>query len=270
MHMTIRRKLMVLPFLAVLGLVAGCMELSKPATDLTIEVEGDLLRYGGVVTVYDIPVPQSEWPANLTQSPVATVKLNARYNEIQLRRPAEGKILYRFRTAGMEAGAKDRLLTHVLTVIGGSSDGSGPGLQHGFVGANPSGGQIIRVLPLAEYAAVSEAERIAAQWGQTEGYDALPPADTGGARALVGVIEHGRRKPDMTCSGDTLVQACRVAAHEWNAMTMLWWRALAESRLERFRDRALKRCYDDNLAKGGGDHCKPDPTSHEPAYLWQP
>jgi hypothetical protein len=265
------RHLMSALVVAALAPAAACAQLSKPATDLTIEVEGDLLRHGGVVTIYHIPVLQAEWPANLAQSPVATIRLGARYAEVQVRHSAEVTVRYRFRTAGADAGAApDRLMTQVLSVIGTNSDNSGPLLSQGFVGANPSGGRIIRVQPLAEYAGVSETERTAARWGKTQGYEALPPADVGGARSLVGVIKDRPLKPDMTCSGDTLVQACIVATHAWDGVTLQWWRALAEGRLERFRDRALARCYDDNLAKGGGDHCKPDPTSNEPAYVWRP
>jgi hypothetical protein len=262
---------MFLLVLATLAPVTACAQLSRPATDLTIEVEGDLLRHGGVVTIYHIPVLQAEWPADLAPSPVATVRLGARYAEVQMRHPAEGTVRYRFRTAGADAGATpDRLLTQVLSVIGTNTDNSGPLLSQGFVGGNPSGGRIIRVLPLAEYAGVDEATRTAARWGETQGYEALPPADERSARTLASVIKDRPRKPDMTCSGDTLVQACMVAAHAWDGVTLQWWRALAEARLERFLDRALARCYDDNLAKGGGDHCKPDPISNEPAYTWQP
>jgi hypothetical protein len=257
--------------LAVLAPATACAQLSKPATDLTIEVEGDMLRHGGVVTIYHVPVLQAEWPANLAQSPIATLRLSARYAEVQMRHLAEGTVRYRFRTAGADASATpDRLMTQVLSVIGTNTDNSGPLLGQGFVGGRTSGGRIIRVLPLAEYAGVDEATRTAARWGETQGYEAPPPADERSARMLVSVIEHRPGKPDMTCSGDALVQACIVAAHAWDGVTLQWWRALAESRLERFRDRALARCYDDNLAKGGGDHCKRDPTSNEPAYVWRP
>jgi hypothetical protein len=268
--LTFARHLISLLVFAALVPATANAQMSQPVTDLTIEVEGDLLHHGGVVTVHHLAVSKEEWPANLPPSPIATLKLSARYTEVQLRHPADGRVRYGFRTAGAEVGAKaDRLMTQVLSVIGSNTDNSGPLLQHGFVGANPSGGRVIRVLPIAEYAGVSDAERTAARWGQTQGYEARPPADVGGARDLIGVIERPR-KPDMTCSGDTLVQACIVAAHAWDGVTLQWWRALAESRLERFRDRALARCYDDNLAKGGGDHCKPDPTSNEPAYIWRP
>jgi hypothetical protein len=267
--MTIVRSLLTLLILVTLAPATACSQLAGPATDLTIEVEGDLLRHGGVVTVYHLPVPKAEWPAGLAPSPVATVRLGARYAEVQLRHPADGTVRYRFRTAG--AGSPpDRLATQVLSVIGANTDNSGPLLSQGFVGGNPSGGRIIRVPPLAEYADASDATRTAARWGQTQGYEALPPADEGSVRTLASVIKDRPRKPDMTCSGDTLVQACIVATHAWDGVTLQWWRALAESRLERFRDRALRRCYDDNLAKGGGDYCKPDPTSNEPAYVWRP
>jgi hypothetical protein len=267
--LTLARHFMSLLVLTILAPAIACAQLSRPVTDLTIEVEGDLLRHGGVVTIYHIPVLQAEWPADLAQSPVVTVRLSARYAEVQLRHPAEGTVRYRFRTAG--AGeSSDRLMTQVLSVIGTNSDNSGPLLSHGFVGGRTSGGRIIRVLPAAEYAGVDEATRTAARWGETQGYEAPPPADERSARTLVGVIEGRPRKPDMTCSGDTLVQACIVAAHAWDGVTLQWWRFLAEGRLERFGDRALRRCYDDNLAKGGGDHCKPDPTSNEPAYVWRP
>ncbi len=271
--MTIMYRLMTLLVLPVLLTATACAQDARPATDLTIEIEGDLLRHGGVVKVYNIPVPKADWPAGLAPSPVATLRLGARYTEVQLRHPAEGAVRYRFRTAGAGQGANvgpDRLVTQVLSVIGSNSDNSGPLLSQGFVGANPSGGRIIRVPSPAEYAGEDDATRTAARWGETQRYDALPPASESSARTLVSVIEHGPRKLNMTCSGDTLVQSCVVDTDEWGNLHLRWWKALAEGRLERFRDRALRRCYDDNLAKGGGDHCKPDPRSNEPAYVWRP
>jgi hypothetical protein len=163
-HLRFARHLLSLLIVAVLAPATACAQLSRPTTDLTIEIEGDMLRHGGVVTIYNIPVPKTDWPAGLVQSPVATLRLSARYAEVQMPHPAEGTFNYRFRTAGADANATpDRLLTQVLSVIGTNSDNSGPLLSHGFVGGNPSGVRIIRVLPLAEYAGVGEAERTAAR-----------------------------------------------------------------------------------------------------------
>jgi hypothetical protein len=267
------RHLMSALVVATLAPVSACAQLSQPATDLTIEVEGDLLLHGGVVTVYNIPVPRTDWPSGLAPSPFATLRLGARYTEVQLRHPAEGTVRYRFRTADAGKGenvGSDRLVTQVLSIIGSNSDNSGPLLSQGFGGANPSGGRIIRIPAQAEYTGKDDATRTVARWGQTERYDAPPPADERSARTLVSVVVDRPHAPEMTCSGDDLVQTCVITARAWEGVTLQWWKTLAETRLERFRDRALRRCYDDNLAKGGGDHCKPDPRSNEPAYVWRP
>jgi hypothetical protein len=82
--------------------------------------------------------------------------------EVQVRHLAEGAVRFRFWTAGADA-TPDRLLAQVLSVVGSNTDNSGPLLSQGFVGANPSGGRITRVLPLAEYADVDEVTRTAAR-----------------------------------------------------------------------------------------------------------
>lgn len=70
-----------------------------------------------------------------------------------------------------------------------------------------------------------------------------------------------------TIAGDELVQACTIADEQWPDMNARWWRAVAEQRLERLRDRALRRCYDSSWF--GGGTCEPDPESDEPAYLYK-
>lgn len=235
-------------------------------SDLTIEVGGDLLKHGGVVTVYPIPVSEDAWPATSGDEAATTIRVNGRYAEVQLRYPRGGKYTFRFRPAE-EVPAPKASATQVLTIIGTDEKDQGPQMTAGFKDAYSSGGQIIRILPLMEYAGQDEATRSAARWGQTERYDTTPPADQRSARALLTVIEHGQERPLLRCKGDELVQACTIADEQWSALNALWWRAIAEQRLERLRDRALRRCYDSSWL--GGGTCEPDPRSDEPAYLYK-
>lgn len=47
-------------------------------SDLTLEVAGDLLKHGGVVTVYSIKIPADEWAATIAPNATKTVRLDAR------------------------------------------------------------------------------------------------------------------------------------------------------------------------------------------------
>lgn len=53
------------------------------STTLTIEVSDALLKHGGVVTVYPIPVSPEEWSANAGVA-APRVRVGSRYAEVQL------------------------------------------------------------------------------------------------------------------------------------------------------------------------------------------
>lgn len=242
---------------------AGGAQAQQPASGLTIQVGGDLLKHGGVVVVYSIPTPAGEWAATGSDDTVRPVRIEDRYALVQVRYPADGDSNYRFRPVP-EAAQADRFATQPLSIIGTDFEGRGPKMTGGFTGAHSSGGRIIRVLPEAERS-LDEATRTNARWGVTERNDAPPPADVGGARALMHLVEHGRPTEEpLQCTGDGRAQVCTIPRQRWTALEARWWRSIAESRLERLRDRALRRCYDEAPSSGGT--CEPDPRSSEPAY----
>jgi hypothetical protein len=235
---------------------------SANTVDLTIEVDGDLLKHGGVVTVYPIKTSAEEL-AGVGGTTPATIRLTARYVEVQLRYPANGKYVYRFGPVG--AGAdRQRFVTRVLSIIGTDEQDRGPQMKAGFTDAYSSGGRIIRVPAAAEYAGEDEATRTNARWGQTEGYDKPPPGDERSVRSLVPIMGEDRHRPLLACDGDQRVQSCVVPAEKWTQLELRWWRAIAESRLERLHHHALRRCYDSSWFGGGS--CDPDPASNEPKY----
>jgi hypothetical protein len=230
------------------------------AADLTIELDGDLLKLGGVVTVYPIPSSAEELQGS---TPSAAIRLGARYNEVQLRYPAKGKFSFRFRPVGPAADLQ-RFVTQVLSIIGTDEQKRGPRMEAGFKDAYSSGGRIIRVPAAAEYAGEDEATRTNARWGHTEGYDKPPPADERSMRSLVPLMDEDRHRPLLACDGDQYVQICIVPTDKWPPLEARWWRAIAESRLERLHHHALRRCYDSSSLSGG--NCDPDPRSNEPQF----
>ncbi len=232
--------------------------------DLTIEVSGDLAQHGGVVTVYPLPVTADQWSGDASANAPATIRLEARYAEIQLRHPANGTFVYRFRSPEAKT-ATERHPTQVLSVIGTDEKNRGPQMSVGFKDAYSSGGRIIRVPPLAEYAGQDEATRSEARWGITTGRYPPPPADEGSARVLSGIAREDMQKPALACTGSTTVQVCVIPADKWERLTALWWRELAESRLDRMRDRAVARCHA-GPPEGPG-RCEADPASKEPEYV---
>jgi hypothetical protein len=235
----------------------------KATADLTIEIEGAILKHGGVVTVYPIKTPTAEWSAIAAGSP-ATVRIAGRYAEIQLRYPEGGTYTYRFRPIGLAEAGKHG--TQVLSIIGTDGEDRGPRMKAGFTDAYSSGGRVIRVPPLAEIHGAGEAERSNARWGITEGHDAPPPADQRSARAFV-MIARGAtpiRLPPLTCQGGPNVQVCGFTAEQWPMLEARWWRAIAEQRIDRMRDRAVRRCHDSSWTSG---RCDPVPTSDEPEFV---
>lgn len=234
------------------------------ASDLTITVGGDLLRHGGVVTVYPVPVAPDVWARETGGENAATIALDSRYTEVQLRYPSDATYTYRFRPAEGTPDAKAHG-TQVLSVIGTDENDRGPQMKAGFTDAWSSGGRIIRVPSLAEVSGPDETTRTMARWGETEGRDAVPPADERSARALLPVVEFGPEGLPLQCAGDGRVQVCTIARERWPLLEARWWRSIAEQRLERLRDHALRRCYDSTWL--GGGTCTPDPQSDEPAYI---
>ena len=154
-----------------------------------------------------------------------------------------GDYVFRFRrTAG--APDENQLGTHALSIIGTDEKDRGPQMTTGFVNTYSSGGQVIRLLPLAEYAGADEATRTIARWGQTVSDDAAPPADQGSAPVLAGMVEDGRRPVPLECKGDKQARVCTIPAEQWPALEARWWRYIAEARLGRLDHGALRRCYD--------------------------
>ncbi|MGL4525877.1 MAG: hypothetical protein ACRCUC_02760 [Aestuariivirga sp.] len=248
--------------LAILFLIAAPALARASSADLTVEVAGDLKQHGGVLTVYPLPVPADAWPADGNAS--ATVRIEARYAEVQLRYPANGTFVYRFRSEGAKS-PMDRHPTQVLSVIGTDTLDRGPRMKVGFKDDYSSGGRDIRIPPAAEHAGQDEATRTNARWGKTEGWYPPPPADERSARVLKGIAGEDMQKPTLACTGTATVQVCIVPPEQWERLTARWWRELAESRLERLTDRALRRCYDSSWL--GGGQCDPDPASNEPQFI---
>jgi hypothetical protein len=259
------RSVAVAALMVCTGLLAGtasAQEVAPGAADLTIELDGDLLRHGGVVTVYAIPTPAPLWAEVAAGGAARTIRLDQRYAEVQLRFPVGGKYAYRFRPAeGQAPGVPHR--TQVLSVIGTDMEGRGPRMKSGFVDADSDGGRVIRVPPLTEIAGDS-----AARWGRTEGRDAVPPADSRSARVLAGLIRQDSDAPKLACEGSGPVRACTLPRGDWPALELLWWRGIAESRLERLDHYALRRCYDSVWFREG--RCEPEADSDEPAYRHVP
>jgi hypothetical protein len=236
---------------------------AQPTTkaELTIEIAGALLKHGGLVTVYPIKVPAEEWSGIAAGSP-ATVRIDGRYTEIQLRYPASGTYTYRFRPVDLPAA--DKYGTQTLSIIGTDAEDRGPRMTAGFTDAYSSGGRIIRVPPLAEIFGEGEAERSNARWGITQAYADPPPADQRSARAFLVIARDRDRRPPLACAGGANVQICTFAPEHWTRLDALWWRAVAEARIERMRDRAVRRCHDSSWTSG---RCDAVPTSDEPEFV---
>lgn len=215
------------------------------------------------MTVYPIPVSPEEWSGDAGDA-APRVRVGYRYAEAQLKYPKGGDYVFRFRRI---AGSPDEneLSTQLLSVIGTDEKDRGPQMAAGFVKAYSSGGQVIRVLPMAEYAGADEATRTIARWGQTVGDDAVPLADEGSARVLADMVREAMKPVPLECKGDKQVQFCTIPDEQWPALDARWWRFIAEARLGRLDHYALRRCYDSSLS--GDGTCIPDPKSDEPEYL---
>jgi hypothetical protein len=249
--------------LTALFLSGSSASANATVSDLTIEVAGGLLKHGGVVTVYPIKVSTEEWAVGMAPNAITTVRLDTRYTEIQLRYPANGTYTYRFRSVEAKAPA-ERHPTFVLSVIGTDEKDQGPQMKAGFRDAYSSGGRTIRVPPFAEIFGEDDATKTNARWGNIEGIDTPPPADERSARALGVIAGDYPQRALYACNGDANVQVCTIPVEQWPRLEALWWRAIAEQRLERLNHHALRRCYDSSWL--GGGICDPVPSSDEPEY----
>lgn len=227
--------------------------------DVTFEVSGDMLTWGGAVQVMELP--EQDW-ADAGDLAIV-VPLTARYAEVQLRYPAAGDFVFRFRAADGSEGPS----TQALMVHGTDMDGRGPTMERGFVGAVSAGGQTVRVLPLAEYAGEDDITRIYAAWGIVEGWAKPPPAHYWGARELAGVFgafgSFGPR-PDLICDDGAVVRLCTPDPAQSAMIDALWWRGLAEGRIERLRDRAVAACRDGQVLRNRP--CNPVPGTTWPEF----
>ncbi len=230
-------------------------------TTLVLEIEGDLLRHGGVVVLYPIPVPAGE-ESKIPGEP-KPLHLAARYDEVQMLYPAGGEYIFSFHAAEDGSGTAT-FRTQLLTIIGTDEQGRGIQMREGFEGRYTSGGQVIRVLPHAEWAAPDEATRSNARWGRTEAYADPPPADERDARALASVMDDSFHRVPLVCEGDARAKACTVPQDRWAAVEALWWRSIAEERLERLNFYALNRCYEKQWFRSRT--CEDDPDSDEPEF----
>lgn len=124
------------------------------------------------------------------------------------------------------------------------------------------------MLPFAEYGDPDEAARTAAAWGVTQSFADPPPANEWGARALPGVFDTfgDRRIVRLICADDEAVEICAPDPEDALLMEALWWRAIAEGRLERLRHDALNACYDSGGLFEQPKSCDSVPGRGWPAY----
>ena len=210
-------------------------------SDLTILVEGDLFELGGLVEVL------SEERDGASTAP-REVTVSDRFARIRLPYPTGGSYNFRFRP-GPEAAERDGaedLLTRRETI--GSC----------YEGDTELDYSAIWVFPYDLYAA-ELATQVGAAWGETVGYAAQPPGNRWGARALMGAF--GDRgdfpSPGLICSDTDGMEVCKPDPADRLLMEALWWRALAEGRLERLRHDALRDCYDGGGLFGRPERCDP-------------
>lgn len=142
-------------------------------------------------------------------------------------------------------------------------------MKIGFEGAYASSGRVIRIQPIAELTGPDEISQTVARWRSTQGVDPVPPVDERSARILAGTVRHNRgAEMPYECRGDDFVQICTIAPKARPKVELRWWRSIAESRLERLRHHALRRCYDSTSLPNA--HCTPAEGSNEPRYELKP
>lgn len=241
-------------------LVAGVMAVAGAAVaqdaDLTIFVDGALLEHGGLVEVSMLAVPDGT-----TQPQIVT--LTDRYAQITLRYPVGASYNFRFRPA---PDAADRA---GLNNFSTAALGVGTKTETGPDGEQEYDTQEIWVFPFAAYGGGGPAESISAIWGETQEFDDPPPANVWGARALPQVFDTfgDRRGVGLICTDTGAVNVCTPDPGDALLMEALWWRAIAEGRLERLRFNALDACYEGGGLLGRPERCTEDAGDGWPAYV---
>jgi hypothetical protein len=224
--------------------------------DLTIFVDGALLEHGGLVEVWARPV-------NDLKAAPQTITLTDRYAKITLQYPAEASYNFRFRPvpSAMNRDGMSRFATQLLSV--GTAHDNVDDVEVEF------DAQDIRVLPFAEYGAAEPVERASAAWGEVERFDDPPPANEWGARALPQVFDTfgDRRVVGLICTDQGNVSTCTPDPRDALLIEALWWREIAEGRLEKLRDAALRACYDSGGLFKQPEHCDGVAGDGWPAYV---
>ncbi|WP_312797922.1 hypothetical protein [Tianweitania sp.] len=193
--------------------------------------------------------------------------MNERYGVVQFRFLRGSDYAYRVQPVdGVEK--RESYVSQTLSIIGTDEQDRGPQMEAGFMNEYSNGGRIIRSVPIDEVAGTDESTRSNARWGVTQAITDPPPADERGARTLLGVVDRGVYEFPLACDGDLRAQVCTIAPERRAEIEPLWWRALAEDRLERLNFYALRRCYDSTWTGGGS--CDAVPDSDEPDYKHRP
>ncbi len=233
-------------------LVWGATMVAAQNADLTILVDGQLLDHGGVVEIWTHPDPEA---VALEE----TITLSERFTRIMLPYPETGTFRFRFRPVpeAMERDGMDRFVTELLRHGGRGRYEGDEWMEYGF--------QAIRVFPFDEYGGEDEATRIAAAWGEVQRFADPPPANHWGARALFGVFDTfgDQRVVRLVCAEGNGFEICHPDPEDALLMEALWWRAIAEGRLERLRHDALTACYE-----SGGLLARPERCEEEAGRGW--
>lgn len=223
--------------------------------DLTIFVNGALLEHGGVVEVTAMPSADAAVEAQ-------QITLTDRYVQVQLPYTAGASYNYRFRPAPDVTAQEgmDLFATEALSVGGRTVEGPD--------GPQDGDWRSIRVLPFAEYGGAGNAERTTAAWGQTQAFADPPPANHWGARALPQAFDTfgNRRTVGLICRDEGAIRICTPDPDDALLLEALWWRSIAEGRLERLRHDSLRACYDGGGIFGRPDRCEEEPGDGWPSY----
>ncbi|MEO0372505.1 MAG: hypothetical protein AAF231_13690 [Pseudomonadota bacterium] len=224
--------------------------------DVIFEVSGDLFEHGGLVEVWAIP---ADGDGPFEQQ---IVRLTDRYAKVEMPYDTRDGYTYRFRAAedAPQAPNPDAFGTEPLSIGTRFITRDDEEIE--------ADARSVRVLPMAEHGGKEEGVRAVAAWGTTQRYDDPPPANHWGARALMRMFEPRgtRRVPGLTCRQEGLLRICTPDPEDALLLEALWWRAVAEARLERLRHNALRACYDSGGLFGRPDRCDATPGRGWPEY----
>lgn len=218
-------------------------------------MDGALLEHGGVIEVTAVPIQDA---------PVAprTITLTDRYVRVHL--PYREDVSYKYRLrpvpGAMAREGMDRFITEELSFGGRTVEG-----QDGQIEAD---WRSVRVVPYEEYGGPDDATRASAAWGETQAFADPPPANHWGARALPRMFDNfgNQRTVRLICADNGAISVCTPDPDDALLIEALWWRAIAEERLERLRHVALTKCYDSGGIWGRPDRCKGKPGRGWPSY----